>query len=362
MVTDGLSSKYPLRIRDFPPDETALFGIGIGYAQSGLLPIVEMPYAKYLDCGADMFFEAIIMNWLSAGKQPNGVMLRLQGFGNGLFGGNFHTHNALHIPPGLDVVCYSNGADYVNGWRYSIQQCRAGRIVMSVDCTQQINNRHCYGEQEKDGLLMTNIPGYREYLTFNDVAVYNQDRHKFILYDQAESVETRSLESESKQHRYLEVDKLENLQSLWTNTKKKEKKEGLNVVVITYGLGVNAARQAQHQLLASPDGSSDIADILVVDTPYLSDVPKQLTTLLSRHHQEIDGVVFADICKEGQNPLNGIIAKLQQHGILQLFSWLSVAAQFTYNPLGKDLTFLSKDDVVECIQEMARNHRKEKKL
>ena len=33
----------------------------------GLLPIVEVPYAKYLDCGADMFFEAAIMNWLTAG-------------------------------------------------------------------------------------------------------------------------------------------------------------------------------------------------------------------------------------------------------------------------------------------------------
>ncbi|KNC71032.1 hypothetical protein SARC_16438, partial [Sphaeroforma arctica JP610] len=65
-------------VRDFPPDETGLLGVGIGYAQSGLTPIVEIPYAKYLDCGADMFYEACINNWLSHGTQPNGMIIRLQ--------------------------------------------------------------------------------------------------------------------------------------------------------------------------------------------------------------------------------------------------------------------------------------------
>ena len=45
--TEGLASKYPGRCTDFPPDETALIGAGIGFAQVGLLPIVEIPYAKY---------------------------------------------------------------------------------------------------------------------------------------------------------------------------------------------------------------------------------------------------------------------------------------------------------------------------
>jgi hypothetical protein len=69
-----------------------------------------------------MFEEAAIMNWLSNGKQPNGMIIRLQGFGRGIFGGNFHTHNTLHIPPGVDAVCYSNGYDYVRGIRNAIKQ------------------------------------------------------------------------------------------------------------------------------------------------------------------------------------------------------------------------------------------------
>eukprot|EP00604_Paraphysomonas_vestita_P000322 CAMPEP_0174826424 /NCGR_PEP_ID=MMETSP1107-20130205/44007_1 /TAXON_ID=36770 /ORGANISM="Paraphysomonas vestita, Strain GFlagA" /LENGTH=95 /DNA_ID=CAMNT_0016059545 /DNA_START=482 /DNA_END=766 /DNA_ORIENTATION=+ len=63
LVTDGLYSKYPSRVHDFPPDETSILGVGQGLSQSGLLPIIEMPYAKYLDCGYDMFLEIGITYW-----------------------------------------------------------------------------------------------------------------------------------------------------------------------------------------------------------------------------------------------------------------------------------------------------------
>eukprot|EP01083_Nonionella_stella_P209851 760312_1 len=331
LVTDGLSAKYPLRIRDFPPDETALFGIGIGYAQAGLVPIVEMPYAKYLDCGADMFFEACVMNWLSNGHQPNGVLFRLQGFGNGLFGGNFHTHNALYIPPGLDVVCYSNGYDYVAAWRYNIQQVKNGRCCMSVDCTAQLNNRQ----------VTSHIPNTAEYLTFNDIICYNNDNQKVILYDQAENSKQRCLQSDHCT--YLDV----NDYTVPTTAVNKK----YNVAIITYGLGVNVSKQAQNEI-----NHDLINQIVVIDVPYLSDVPNQLSVLLTNNKEQIDCIVFSDMCKEGQNPLNGIIAKLQQRNILQHFSWLSVAAQYTYNPLGRDLTFLSCQDILDTTQTLIQNH------
>ena len=37
LVTDGLASKYPQRVRDFPPDETSLIGAGMGFAQVRVL-------------------------------------------------------------------------------------------------------------------------------------------------------------------------------------------------------------------------------------------------------------------------------------------------------------------------------------
>lgn len=57
--------------------------------------ICEIPYAKYLDCGFDQFEEAAIAHWLSAGRSLNGMLIRLQGFDRGVFGGNFHTHNQV---------------------------------------------------------------------------------------------------------------------------------------------------------------------------------------------------------------------------------------------------------------------------
>ena len=86
LVSDGLKEKYPLRVHDYPPDETTLVGAGMGLSQVGFVPVVELPYAKYLDCGADMFQESLITHWLSNGTQKNGMVYRLQGFDKGVFG------------------------------------------------------------------------------------------------------------------------------------------------------------------------------------------------------------------------------------------------------------------------------------
>ncbi len=156
---------------DFPPDETTLVGAAMGMAQAELVPILEIPYAKYLDCAADMFSELCALNWLTAGKQPCGVLVRLQGFDKGIFGGNYHTHNSLNIPPGLDVVCFSNGEDYVRGIRYCMKQAAAGRVVMSVDSTDLLNRRHL---GEKDDFFLRRYPAdSEEDLGFDDIIIYD---------------------------------------------------------------------------------------------------------------------------------------------------------------------------------------------
>ena len=113
-----------------------------------------------------MFYEAVLANWFSNGKQPNGMIIRLQGFDRGVFGGNFHTHNMLTLPPGLDVVCYSNGLDYVRGWRYAFAQAQAGRVVMSVDATHLLNLRHML---DGDDSWRRPYPAAGEVMTFEQV-------------------------------------------------------------------------------------------------------------------------------------------------------------------------------------------------
>ena len=291
LVTEGLAKKYPYRVSDFPPDETTLLGAGIGYAQSGLLPIVEIPYAKYLDCGGDMFFEAAIYNWLSNGQQPVGMLIRLQGFDRGVFGGNFHTHNMIHLPPGVDVVCYSNGSDYVRGFRFGIQQALAGRLVMSVDSTNLLNLRHVVGS---DDAWRRPFPEPNEVLTWDQVMTYGSSNR---------------------------------------------------LAVVTYGNGVVTALQAKHELMTQ----HGFDDFTIIDSPYLSSVPQGLKDIIGG----FENVIFADVCKQSTNPLANFACQLQNQDLLPP-RWRSIAAANTYNPLGSVITFLNSSDIVQCALSLCR--------
>jgi 2-oxoisovalerate dehydrogenase E1 component len=309
LVTDGLAQKFPGRVLDFPPDETSLLGAAMGFAQLGLMPIVEIPYAKYLDCGADMFYESAVMNWLTNGQCPNGMIVRLQGFDRGLFGGNFHTHNMLsHIPPGIDVVCYSNGEDYVRGFRHAVRQARdAKRIVMTVDCTNLLNLRHLYDKLDR-----------------------KWERYYPELKDGDDATTSCMNFDEVRRH---------GTQGKWA--------------IVTYGNGVVTSLQARKSLLDRKIISHE-EELDVIDCPYLSAVPKGLSEI-SLHYQ---GILFADICKEGpgSNVLSSMITALQQDDLLPK-KWRFVGAPRTYNPLGSTVTFLNVSDVEKSFQKLAETLR-----
>jgi len=294
-----MAEEFPGRVIDFPPDETSLLGAAMGFSQIGLTPIVEIPYAKYLDCGADMFHEIAVMNWLSAGKRPNGMIIRLQGFDRGLFGGNFHTSNVLNIPPGVDVLCYSNGEDYVRGFRNAILQAKAGRVVMSVDCTNLLNLRHLH---EKDRGWERPYP-------------VKGDKADLISFDFVRRYGT----------------------------------EGSSAI-ITYGNGVVTALQARRQLVENRALAS-ATELDIIDCPYLSATPRGLKDIIGQYNS--GGVVFADICKEGPSggPLSDMLCLLREEGILS-HRWGFVAAPRTYNPLGNMSTFLNAEDITEAFNKL----------
>ena len=269
----------------------------MGFSQVGLTPIVEIPYAKYLDCGADMFHEIGITNWLSSGKQPNGMVIRLQGFDRGMFGGNFHTHNMLsNMPPGVDVVCYSNGEDYVRGFRYALDQAKAGRVVLSVDSTHLLNLRHVH---EKDRRWERSYPS----METNEAGQPDTSRMGFdeVIRYGAEGT----------------------------------------FAVATFGNGVVTALQAR-QSLVDKGALSREEDLDIIDCPCLSMVPEGLKQVLPQYQ----GVVFADVCKEGpgSNVMSSMIVSLQEDDLLSV-PWSSTFAPRTYNPLGSVETFLNKEDI-----------------
>lgn len=336
VVTETLAEKYPGRVRDFPPDETTLVGAAMGFSQAGLLPILEIPYAKYLDCAADMFYESAIAHWLSRGQQNNGMVIRLQGFDKGIFGGNFHTHNMLNFPPGLDVVCFSNGRDYVRGMRYLVRCAQQGRVVMSVDSTDLLNRRHLV-EANKDEFFLHSFPENPATATSStETAEYNFDQ--IVIYDQ----KPVAVEQQQKQ----------------------QQQKRRHVVLVTYGNGVPTSILAGRQLQEADPNTH----VTVLETPCLSQTPQQLVeyfqqqqNVASTEQERI--VVFADVCKYNPGmPLALRALELQDRGLFQptahqptqqAWKWTVVGAANTYNPLGTYLTFLSTQDILQAVQKLS---------
>jgi len=340
LVTEDLAAKHPTRIVDFPPDETTLLGAALGFSQLGLLPIVEIPYAKYLDCGVDMFYEIAIQHWLTTASSPEeeagnktanpkgGMIIRLQGFDRGVFGGNFHTHNMLsHMPPGVDVVCYSNGHDYVQGMRHAYDQAIAGRIVMLVDCTHLLNLRHVHdrdrGWEFPYPTKSNNSDGDEEVqddlLGFDQVRVYKASPGDEVKEEEEDTSANTATTSINTEH---------------TKT-----------VVVSYGNGVVASLQARKGLVDRGILPQE-SDLDILDCPYLSGLPLGLEEAL----QEYSHVVFADICKEGpgSNVFSSMIVALQERQSLPP-NWCFVGAPRTYNPLGSTVTFLNCDMIEEAV-------------
>lgn len=203
-------------------------------------------------------------------------------------------------------VCYSNGADYAMGMRYAALQASRGRVVMSVDSTHLLNLRHV---DVDDDAWRKPYTSATQYMDFDQVRTY------------APPAAPASAHSSAKK----------------------------KVAVVTYGEGVVTALQTRAKLAAR--GLPDAAgfELTVIDCPLLSRVPEGLRAALA--DGGFDAVLFADPCKEGQNPLAGHIARLQLEGRLPA-QWQSVAAQATYNPLGSTLTFLSPEDIVAALAKM----------
>lgn len=286
-----------------------MLGAALGFAQVGLTPIVEIPYAKYLDCGADMFHEIAVLNWLSKGQSKQGMVIRLQGFDRGMFGGNFHTHNMLlHMPPGIDVVCFSNGADYTRGFRHAVAQAsRAGRTVVTVDCTALLNQRHLHG---KDRGWETVYPEPVSSLTDGD--------------------------SES----------LSSLNCLGFDEIRRYGSEG-RYATVAYGNGVVTTLQSRRALVESGVLSSE-DEMDVIDCPLLSAVPDGLRQILPQYER----LLFADITKEGPGCVLSNHATTLHNEALLPDLWRLVAAPRTYNPLGSLETFLNVEDVCGAWQKL----------
>jgi hypothetical protein len=305
-----------------------------------------------------MFLEIGLTYWLSNGSQKDGLIMRIQGFDRGKFGGNFHTHNMITVPPGVDVVCYSNGGDYVRGMRYNLRQAAtAGRIVMSYDSTDLLNRRHLGDDDSgagRDDLWLTAYPpmslsegagggtegrvaqGEESELAYDDVILYRGDwvREKIGSLHVTPLTVTSALSTLSPTSPALK----------------------LKLLMVTYGNGLPNCLLAMKRLISS--GLLSPQEVAVIDSPYLSSPPEALKKLLASFSGASasagPAVIFADVCKEGSGMIfSGFAVNLQNEGILPS-SWRVIGSQPTYNPLGSVVTFLSSEDVEKAAKTLLR--------
>eukprot|EP00164_Ancoracysta_twista_P015957 GFYU01026577.1.p1 GENE.GFYU01026577.1~~GFYU01026577.1.p1 ORF type:complete len:139 (-),score=18.95 GFYU01026577.1:28-444(-) len=112
-------------------------------------------------------------------------------------------------------------------------------------------------------------------------------------------------------------------------------------LVVAYGNTVMSALQAQKDL-------AEIGiEIDVVDSPLLDRVSRGLKELVPKY----DNVLFADVCKMGQNPLSSHMATMMNKGYFKdARNVRCIGAAQTYNPLGTKVTFTSKADIIESVE------------
>jgi len=93
-VTDGLHAEFgPMRVLDTPISEIVIAGAAIGAAMMGLRPVAEFQFADYMHAAYDQIVnQAATMRWRSVGAWSVPVVFRAPS-GGGVHGGVYHSQS-----------------------------------------------------------------------------------------------------------------------------------------------------------------------------------------------------------------------------------------------------------------------------
>jgi 2-oxoisovalerate dehydrogenase E1 component len=140
-VTAGLWDEFGDRVMDTPISESAIVGVGVGSAMTGLRPIVELMFIDFLGvCLDQLMNQAAKLRFMTGGNVTMPMVLRTQ-FGGGRSSGAQHSQSLegmLASIPGLCVVMPSTPADAYGLLRTAIEDDNP--VVF-------IEHRHLYGRR-----------------------------------------------------------------------------------------------------------------------------------------------------------------------------------------------------------------------
>ncbi|TDR53056.1 branched-chain alpha-keto acid dehydrogenase E1 component [Halomonas ventosae] len=167
-VTQRLQALFgPHRVIDTLLDEQSILGLGIGLAQSGLVPILEIQFLAYLHNAEDQLRgEAATLSFFSAGQFTNPMVVRIAGLGYQKgFGGHFHNDNAIAVLrdiPGLLVACPSSGAEAVGLLQEAVRLAdEEQRVVVLIEPIARYHARDLLEEGDDRACCADPGPDYR---------------------------------------------------------------------------------------------------------------------------------------------------------------------------------------------------------
>ncbi len=114
-VTKGLVERFGrARVLDTPLSETAIMGLGVGAAMSGMRPVVELMFTDFLGtCLDPIYNQGAKVRFMSGGQASVPLVIR-SAFGGGLSAGAQHSgchYSVFAHFPGLKVVVPSTPTD-----------------------------------------------------------------------------------------------------------------------------------------------------------------------------------------------------------------------------------------------------------
>ncbi|WP_372613469.1 dehydrogenase E1 component subunit alpha/beta [Halomonas sp.] len=173
------------RVIDTLLDEQTILGLGIGLAQNGLVPILEIQFLAYLHNAEDQLRgEAATLSFFSNAQYANPMVVRIAGLGYQKgFGGHFHNDNAIAVLrdiPGLLVACPSNGADAVGLLQEAVRLAdEEQRLVVFLEPIALYHTRDLLAEGDRQWCFAD--PGVEYRLAVGEVGQWGEGKDLAIV-------------------------------------------------------------------------------------------------------------------------------------------------------------------------------------
>lgn len=185
-VTADLQARFgDKRIFDTLLDETSIFGLAIGAAHLGLLPVPEIQFLAYTVNAFDQIRgEAATLPFFSNGQYTNPMVIRIASlaYQKG-FGGHFHNDNAfafLREIPGLIIAIPSNGPDAAKMLRTCMHLAKTQkRVVAFMEPIALYMTKDLHDKGDNGWLF--EYPDPEERIELGEVGVFGNDTEQVIL-------------------------------------------------------------------------------------------------------------------------------------------------------------------------------------